>query len=399
MTPMGTQDNRHDADRRAGPAHTKRRGRATAGGVSRRRRIALFAAVVAFAPTLALAHVKWFENEALYPVRADLVFSGRTFLLIVVCAVALALLYGLQRILGDPHWPDFRFLKRTAVGAPTILAVQAAIGLVYAASQLTLFAPNLRTHPPALALAFAAVQLFIAFSFITGVGDWIGALALIALGPLAFLVFPAFDVTDQLFWAGIGVAVLVIGRGSVEAGQARPWFQARSAAWPARAVAALRVITGVAIISPALDEKVWNPAMGAAFLAHYPTFNFPRAYVGLRWFTDERFVLAAGIAEALIGVLLISGLLTRVVILGMWLPFNVGVPFLPPQELLGHLPIFGIMYVLLVHSSGIAIGESVHQSGLTGSPSEETEKAAAGAPRVAMTKQRAFHRLHGRFSV
>jgi len=88
-----------------------------------------------------------------------------------------------------------------------------------------------------------------------------------------------------------------------------------------------------------------------------------------------------------------------VVFLGMWLPFNVGVPFLPPQELLGHLPILGIMYVLLVHNSGIAFGESVHRSGLTGSPSEETEKAAAGAPRVAMTTQRAFHKLHGRFSV
>jgi NADH dehydrogenase len=46
--------------------------------------------------------------------------------------------------------------------------------------------------------------------------------------------------------------------------------------------------------------------------------------------------------------LLVSGILTRVVILGMWVPFNVGVPFLPPQELIGHLPIFGIMYLLFV---------------------------------------------------
>ncbi len=28
----------------------------------------------------------------------------------------------------------------------------------------------------------------------------------------------------------------------------------------------------------------------------------------------------------------------------MWVPFNLGIPFLPLQELLGHLPIFGIVW-------------------------------------------------------
>jgi len=374
-----------DRDQRSDTDDGRTRGWVRKGGLPRWRRSALFVALVALAPTPALAHVKWFENESRYPVRADLVFSGRTGILIVVCGAALALLYGLQRIVGDPHWPDLRVFKGMAIGAPTLLAVQAAIGLAYAAVQPTLFAPNLRLHLTALGLALVAVQLFIAFSFITGIGDWIGALALIALGPLAFLLFPPFDVVDLLFWAGIGVIILVIGRQSVEGGQARPWFQARSAAWSARAVAALRIITGVAITSPALSEKVWNPAFGAIFIAHHPTFNVLRTYLGLRWFTTDRFVLAAGIVEALIGVLLISGFLTRVVIIGMWLPFNLGIPFLPPQELLGHLPILGIMYFLLVHSSGIALGESLHRPGLPGSPSEATEKASTGAARAAMT--------------
>ncbi len=374
-----------DRDRRIDADDGRTRGWVRKGGLPRWRWIALFVALVALAPTPALAHVKWFENESRYPVRLDLVFSGRTGILIVVCGAALALLYGLQRIVGDPHWPDLRVFKGMAIGAPTLLAVQAAIGLAYAAVQPTLFAPNLRLHLTALGLELVAIQILIVFSFITGIGDWIGALALIALGPLAFLLFPPFDVVDLLFWAGIGVIVLVIGRQSVEGGQARPWFQARSAAWSARAVATLRIITGVAITSPALSEKVWNPAFGAIFIAHHPTFNILRTYLGLRWFTTDRFVLAAGIVEALIGVLLISGFLTRVVIIGMWLPFNLGIPFLPPQELLGHLPILGIMYFLLVHSSGIALGESLHRPGLPGSPSEATEKASTDAARGAMT--------------
>jgi hypothetical protein len=57
-----------------------------------------------------------------------------------------------------------------------------------------------------------------------------------------------------------------------------------------------------------------------------------------------------------------------VVILFMWVPFNVGVPFLPPQELIGHLPIFGIMYFLLVHSAGIAPGEPLDRPAAPGSP-------------------------------
>jgi hypothetical protein len=44
-----------------------------------------------------------------------------------------------------------------------------------------------------------------------------------------------------------------------------------------------------------------------------------------------------------------SGILPRLVIFGMFVPFNLTIPFLPPTELLGHLPIFAVMYVLVFH--------------------------------------------------
>ena len=317
------------------------------------------AVLLATASTPALAHVKWFEDPSAYPLRADLVLSGRTALFVAVATAAVALLYLLQRLMGDPHWPRVSFLRRMAVGAPTLLAIQAAIGLVYAAVQPALLAPNLPLEPDGRGLAIAALEIAVAFALITGLLDGVAAVALILLGPLGFLLFPAVDVLDQLHWAGIGLAVLVVGRFAADVTETRPWFRRRSPAWSARAVAALRVITGVAIIAPALSEKLWNPALGAAFLARRPEFNVVRTFLGQAWFTDDLFVLAAGITEGVIGVLLVSGLLTRVVILFMWVPFNLGVPFLPSQELLGHLPIFGIMYVLLVHGAGIAPGESL----------------------------------------
>jgi uncharacterized membrane protein YphA (DoxX/SURF4 family) len=323
--------------------------------------VGLAAVLAALAPTGAWAHVKWFEDPRAHPLRTDLIFSSRTALTLAASAGALLALYLVQRLIGDPHWPRLGFLNKMAVGAPTLLAVQAAIALVYAAVQPALFAPNLPLPRNAAGWTLAGVEILIAFSFITGILDVVGALALIALGPVAFLLFPPMDVLDQFFWAGIGIVVLIVGRTAIEAGQARLWFRRRNPAWGARAVALLRVITGVSIIAPALSEKIWNPDLSAAFLAHHPGFNVLQTYLGVSWFTDDRFVLAAGIVEAVIGVLLISGVLTRLVILGTWVPFNLTVPFLPPQELLGHLPIFGIIYLLLVHGAEIAPGESLNR--------------------------------------
>ncbi len=82
--------------------------------------------------------------------------------------------------------------------------------------------------------------------------------------------------------------------------------------------------------------------------------------------SDERFILVAGIFEFVIGALLISGFLTRVVIIAMWVPFNITIPFLPPEELLWHLPFFGIMYFLLVHGADLA--PETRRVGRAGSP-------------------------------
>ena len=66
----------------------------------------------------------------------------------------------------------------------------------------------------------------------------------------------------------------------------------------------------------------------------------------------------------------------------MWLPFNLGVPFLPPQELIGRLPIFGIMYFLLVHSAGIAPGESLDRAGPPAAPDRVPARDGAARARA-----------------
>jgi uncharacterized membrane protein YphA (DoxX/SURF4 family) len=138
------------------------------------------------------------------------------------------------------------------------------------------------------------------------------------------------------------------------------------------AVVSLRVLTGVAIMAPALAEKIWNPRIGGAFLHQHPAFNFPHTFLGMTWVSDDVFVLAAGVVELVIGALLVSGLLTRVVIIAMWLPFNLTIPFLPPQELLWHLPFLGIMYFLLVHGANLSPDTDRVGAVAAPAPGEET---------------------------
>jgi hypothetical protein len=118
-----------------------------------------------------------------------------------------------------------------------------------------------------------------------------------------------------------------------------------------RAVLALRLLSGVSFLTLGFADKIWNPDRGTAFLQRYPHFNVFRL-AGLDTVTDDVFVLLAGVVVATIGALLISGLLTRLVIPRMFVPFNATVPFLPPVEMLGHLPIFGVMYLPLVYGAG-----------------------------------------------
>jgi hypothetical protein len=324
------------------------------GALTRSDGLLLAACVVVgvLAPGPALAHVKWFEDPAQHPFRTDLILSDRTLLWMATSALALIGLFLARRLAGTREWQATRWFNSMAAGAPTILAVQAAIGLVSAAARPALLAPNLRLEADARGLALATLEVLIAATFITGIADWVGALALIALVPLALALFPALDVLEQTLWAGIGAAVLIIGRRGGSGSKARPWFQRRDPAWAAHAIGLLRIATGISLVTLALSEKIWNPGLGQAFLADHGDFNFVRAALGIPWFSDDLLVLAAGLTEAAIGMMLISGMWTRVVVLGAWVPFHLGIPFLPQQELLGHIPIFGIMYLLLVHGSG-----------------------------------------------
>ncbi len=310
--------------------------------------------LLALDPASASAHVRWFIPVDLQLDEPEwhLFWRWTTLAVLLFSAVLWGLLRLLQRLVGSQHWPNPPLLAHMEPCATRVLALHAGISLIWFAYQRQLFVPPLRLPSTVLGWLLLVGVIVVAFTFITGLFDRAGAALLIALYAGAFLVFPPVAVLEQLHYLGIALVLLVLGQTVPPVAVARRLLAL--VRYERQAVAALRILTGLALLITAFSEKLLNPDLGEAFLRDYPHFNVLRSLFGLSWASDRLFGDLAGVVEATIGVLLITGVLTRVVILAMWIPFNLTVPLLPPIELLGHLPIFGIMYLLLLYGSGVA---------------------------------------------
>ncbi|GBD15276.1 hypothetical protein HRbin26_00162 [bacterium HR26] len=310
--------------------------------------------LVALLPEIASAHVRWFvpQEQQLQLPDWSLLTHWPTPAVLGLSLALWLVLKGLERLVGTPHFPNPPLLAHMEPHATTVLALQTGISLVWFAYQRTLFVPSLTLPPSWLGWLLVVLQLVVAFTFITSLFDRAGAALLVLVFLLGFALFPPEAMLEQLLYVGIAIAIFVLGVTIPPARVARRLLPL--ARYERQAVSALRVLTGCSLVIVAFSEKLLNPNLSPAFLQEYPHFNVLRSLFGWSWMTDRLFGDLAGVVEATIGLLLISGVLTRVVILAMWVPFNLTVPLLPPIELLGHLPIFGIMYLLLLYGSGVA---------------------------------------------
>lgn len=310
----------------------------------------VLALLLALAPAAAAAHERWFVAEPYPPTDWSALWSLPVGLALFSGVGVVVLLAALQHRLGDPLWPRPRLFQRLEIAAPAILGVQAAIAMIYAATQMELFVPNIDLPRSPVGVAIAGVAVVAGFSFITGVLTRVGAALTIALVLVALAYAPWEQVLEQVIFVGIALYLVAVGRGVVRFDGEEEDRSALTDALLPHALTILRLAAGASVLILAFTEKLLNVELGVAFLREYPHFNVARQ-LGFDWFTDERYVEAAGIVEATAGAALLAGFLPRVVILALWIPFNLGIAFLPPQELIGHLPILSTMYVLLVRGT------------------------------------------------
>ena len=324
------------------------------------------------------AHERWFvPNDEQPPPDWGALVSFPVLLALLAGTATIVFLRWLQQRLGDPLWPRPTFVQRMEPSAPAILGVQAAITLIFQASRLELFAPNIELPENVLGVVLAIMAVAAAFSFITGILTRVGAIVIGLLWLSCFAFVSPIEVFEQTLWLGIAVYLAAVGRGVVhiDSGEEmdRSHLTDRLLPW---ALPALRISVGISVLVLAFSEKLLNLRLGELFLAEYPKFNF-LGWAGINWFTDERFIFLVGIVETVAGFALIAGYLPRLVILALWIPFNLGIVFLPPQELIGHLPILAAMYVLLVRGT-----EGVPAPEVSEEPAPPQRPATEAAPAI-----------------
>jgi hypothetical protein len=293
---------------------------------------------------LPLAHETWFVDEP--PMDWSFAFEAATLaLLAAAVAVTLAVRLAARRFPGV----DVPFLGRMAPYMPFAIRIHLAVSLVGLLSLGYYLSPAMDLEADVAGFALGATMAVVAITMATGWNARAGAWLLVAAGPVGMLEFGFSPVLQRVDMLGLAVFVLLAGPGrwsaDHELGRARePGFDAQAAAlW------ALRVAAGTALIVVAFVEKLANPDMALRFLAEHPEFNVAQQ-VGIG-ISDLEFTRVAGAIEVLFGLLLISGALPQAIVIIAGIPFNTTLYFFGNKELMGHLPVYGTMLVLLVFGS------------------------------------------------
>jgi uncharacterized membrane protein YphA (DoxX/SURF4 family) len=314
------------------------------------RRLAVFAGCLL--PSSAGAHEKWFYDASLHPTTWDAVLRPGT-LLAIGTAVALTagawLLWrarGRSEIIPGPEALGADDAGRTRFYSlvPLILGIHLALPLIVLGISGTFFSPNNSLSGSSLHwVGLAEIGLSLCFLY-GGLARAAGlGLGLVWLVGIAVAGFESM--MENVHYLGFAGFFFLAGRGPYAVD---PLLFPRLAPPPhlvKLAFPVLRVGVGLSLAVVAFTEKLANPDLGRAFLREYP-LNFTAA-LGVP-LSDDVFLLCAGATELLIGLFLILGIFPRTIIVTAWFFINVTLTVFLWRELLGHLPLYGAMGVLLV---------------------------------------------------
>jgi hypothetical protein len=300
-----------------------------------------------------ILHERWFTDEALYPVRFDTWSSANSLvpigiaLGITLVATAIWRTRGRHSVVPGPvalgmPWDNYVTLL---TWVPLVIGVHMGVTLLVSGVTRQLFIPNLVLPVNLLGGVLGMVEIAIALSFIYGALARPAAAMLVALWLIGVIVFGPLRLIEHTEILGIAFFLFATGRGPLAFDMAVGRLNRPIPSLIPYAVPVLRVSLGIGLVLVALSEKIWNIPMGLAFLADHHFNFFP--YIGMS-IDDTRFLLLAGTVELVVGMMLISGAYVRLVIIITLIPFNLTLPFMGWRELVGHLPTYGILALLLL---------------------------------------------------
>ncbi len=293
-----------------------------------------------------LAHARWFVDHV-PPNEWSFAAEPRTLLYLVAAVVATLALRVAARWVPQP---DIRWLERLVPWMPFSVRVHLAVALVGLLSAGVFLAPTMNLDLDPVGILLGLLMAASAILLVTGWHARVGALLLAVAGPLGMLVFGVGWIVQRADMLGLALFVLVAGAGrwsaDAELGRTGDANEERLG----QALWLLRMATGVALIAVGYAEKLANPRLAQRFLDQsgdeFNLFRLVRLPVG-----DLEWIRAWGAVEVLFGLLLISGALPQLLVVVVGIPFNVTLYFFGLPELLGHLPVYATLLVLLVYGS------------------------------------------------
>jgi uncharacterized membrane protein YphA (DoxX/SURF4 family) len=290
-----------------------------------------------------LAHVKWFTDPKPHPTDWSLLSSLPVIAAIVIAIAAAGVAYVIQHRMREPA--IMQTFERFAAIAPTVLGLHVGVALVASAWIGILFSPNLRPNDDLLGHAILVVEAMCGLMLLLGVATRAAAILLALLGIVAMQPFAFEGILENVHILGVAIFFFIVGRGPLSMDRIRgvrpPIRNAEAPTW---ALTLLRSCLGFAIAFSALTEKLLDPALAKALLDERPFLNVLRP-LGLG---DPQFAYLAGLTELAIGIVVLSGQLTRPAMAIGAILFTLTLPVFGWTELLGHLPFYGIMFVLFM---------------------------------------------------
>jgi len=300
----------------------------------------------------AQAHEKWFVEGKAPSLAAKGFFSAFCLSATAVAvAVTLVAAFVWRRRGKRDLVPGPEALGATEDGlsrfygwVPVILGIHFAVPLLVLGVQGRLFSPNNELASP-WSFFLGTAEIAIALSFLYGGLTRLFAVALGALWIVAGLFLGWETAVENLHYLGAAIFFFCTGRGPNSIDRVLFPKLEPSAELLGRGMTALRISIGAGFAFVAFTEKLANPALAHTFLSQFK-LNFTAA-IGLPM-SDAAFIWCAGATELVIGFFLAFGIFPRTIIFAAWGIINLTLTIFSWVELIGHLPIYGIMAVLLV---------------------------------------------------
>ena len=316
----------------------------------------LCALLILSAATAVSAHEKWFHETADYGLRWDLFFRPLPLALFgaVLLVTFAARMYwrgrGQRGFVPGPENFGTTDDRRAALYGliPMILGIHVAVPLLVSGVQGELFTPNNKL-PGFWMYVFGLAQTGIALAIFYGALTRVAAIALAVLWFAGIFLVGLEGMLDSAMYLGFAAFFFFAGRGPISIDRLVVPPLEPSAQLMEKAVPALRAGLGLSLVFVAFTEKFANIPLASAFLERYP-LNFTAA-LGIPM-SNETFILCAGAVELLVGLWILLGIFPREIILIAWIPINLTLTIFNWTELIGHLPIYGTLAVLLVWSGG-----------------------------------------------